>query len=59
MTSTLHQKLKFVSHGKLIIMNGEYALLVSHLSVFSYIGGGDVGESSVQGFSAEGGVKKG
>jgi len=58
-TSTLHQKLKFVSHGKLIIVNGEYALLVSHLSAFSYIGGGDVGESSVQGFSAEGGVKKG
>ena len=58
-TSTLHQKLKFVSHGKLIIVNGESALLVSHLSAFSYNGGGVVGESSVQGFSDEGGVKKG
>jgi len=58
-TSTLHQKLKFVSHGKLIIVNGESALLVSHLSAFSYIGGGDVGEASVQGFFAEGGVKRG
>jgi len=29
------------------------------LSAFSYIGGGDVGEASVQGFSAEGGVKRG
>jgi len=58
-TSTLHQKLKFVSHGKLIIVNGESALLVSHLSAFSYIGGGEVEESSVQGFSAEGTVRKG
>jgi len=46
-TSTLHQKLKFIRHGKLIIVNGESALLVSHLSAFSYIGGGDVGEASI------------
>ncbi|GAU48965.1 hypothetical protein TSUD_188120 [Trifolium subterraneum] len=37
-TSTLHQKLKFVREGKLVIVNGEEALLVSHLSAFSYIG---------------------
>ena len=58
-TSTLHQKLKFVRRGKLIMVNGESALLVSHLSAFSYIGGGDVGEASVQGFSAEGSAKRG
>jgi len=33
--------------------------LVSHLSAFSYIGGGDVGEASVQGFSAEESAKRG
>jgi len=58
-TSTLHQKLKFVSHGKLITVNGESALLVSHMSAFSYISGGDVDEASVQGFSAEGSSRKG
>ena len=40
-------------------MNGESALLVSHLSAFSYISGGDVGEASIQGFSAEENAKKG
>jgi len=40
-------------------LNGEFALLVSHLSAFSYIGGGDVGEASVQGFSAEESAKRG
>jgi len=33
-------------------------LLVSHLSAFSYINGGDVDEASVQGFSAEGSATK-
>lgn len=37
-TSTLHPKLKFVKNGKLVIVGGEYAMLVSHLSSFSYIG---------------------
>ena len=37
MTSTLHQKLKFVKNGKLVIVGGEKALLVSHLSSFSYV----------------------
>ncbi|XP_050889418.1 uncharacterized protein LOC127094655 [Lathyrus oleraceus] len=33
--STLHQKLKFVKNGKLVIVGGEQAMLVSHLSSFS------------------------
>ncbi|KAI5407514.1 hypothetical protein KIW84_053680 [Lathyrus oleraceus] len=36
-TSTLHQKLKFVKNKKLVVVGGERALLVSHLSSFSYI----------------------
>ncbi|KAI5411754.1 hypothetical protein KIW84_056718 [Lathyrus oleraceus] len=36
-TSTLHQKLKFVKNGKLVIVGGEKAPLVSHLSSFSYV----------------------
>ncbi|KAI5437974.1 hypothetical protein KIW84_023922 [Lathyrus oleraceus] len=36
-TSTLHQKLKFVKNKKLVVIGGENALLVSHLSSFSYI----------------------
>ena len=36
-TLTLHQKLKFFCEGKVVIMNGEQDLLVSHLSSFSII----------------------
>ena len=36
-TSTLHQKLKFVKNKKLVVIGGEKALLVSHLSFFYYI----------------------
>jgi hypothetical protein len=36
-TSTLHQKLKFFKNGKLVIVGGEKALLVSHMSSFSYV----------------------
>ncbi|KAI5412787.1 hypothetical protein KIW84_057421 [Lathyrus oleraceus] len=36
-TSTLHQKLKFIKNKKLVVVGGEKALLVSHLSSFSYI----------------------
>ena len=57
-TSTLHQKLKFVSHGKLITVNGESALLVSHLSAFSYISGSSTKGSSFQDLSAEGEVRE-
>ncbi|XP_039687894.1 uncharacterized protein [Medicago truncatula] len=55
-TSTLHQKLKFVSHGKLIAVSGESAFLISNLSAFSVIGGSSSDGSSFQGFSAEGSV---
>ncbi|XP_039682906.1 uncharacterized protein [Medicago truncatula] len=57
-TSTLHQKLKFVSHGKLITVSGESAFLISNLSAFSVIGGSSSDGSSFQGFSAEGSVGK-
>ncbi|KAI5409637.1 hypothetical protein KIW84_055177 [Lathyrus oleraceus] len=36
-TSTLHQNLKFVKNGKLVIFGGEKAMLVSHLPSFSYV----------------------
>ncbi|KAI5407298.1 hypothetical protein KIW84_053521 [Lathyrus oleraceus] len=36
-TSALHQKLKFVKNKKLVVVGGEKALLVIHLSSFSYI----------------------
>ncbi|WJX45412.1 hypothetical protein P8452_32294 [Trifolium repens] len=52
-TSTLHQKLKFVKNGKLVTVSGEEALLVSHLSAFSFISAGDVDGTSFQGLSLE------
>ncbi|GAU51898.1 hypothetical protein TSUD_416830, partial [Trifolium subterraneum] len=52
-TSTLHQKLKFVREGKLVIVNGEEALLVSHLSGFSYIGADVEDGTAFQGLSIE------
>ncbi|XP_039683784.1 uncharacterized protein [Medicago truncatula] len=58
-TSTLHQKLKFVSHGKLVTVSGESALLVSHLSSFSFIGGESSHGTSFQGLSVESGTTKG
>lgn len=36
-TPALHQKLKFVKNNKLVVMGGEKALLVSHLSSFTYV----------------------
>ena len=36
-TSTLHQKLKFMREGKVVIINGEQVLLISHLSSFSIV----------------------
>ena len=38
-TSTLHQKLKFVCEGKVVIINVEQALLSYHLSYFSIVEG--------------------
>jgi hypothetical protein len=52
-TSTLHQKLKFVKNGKLITVEGEQALLVSHLSTFSFIGADDVDGSQFQRLSLD------
>ncbi|KAI5409715.1 hypothetical protein KIW84_055242 [Lathyrus oleraceus] len=40
-TSTLHQKLKFVKNKKLVVIGEEKALLVIHLSSFSYINAKD------------------
>lgn len=48
-TSTIHQKMKFVKNGKLVIMGDEKAVLVSHLSSFSYI---DVNEDDGTSFQA-------
>ncbi|KAI5408537.1 hypothetical protein KIW84_054401 [Lathyrus oleraceus] len=50
-TSTLHQKLKFVKNGKLVIIGGEKALLVSHLSSFSYMEAEDEVETPFQALS--------
>jgi hypothetical protein len=52
-TSTLHQKLKFVREGKLVIVNGEEALLVSHLSAFSFISADGLDGTSFQGLSVD------
>ncbi|GAU51646.1 hypothetical protein TSUD_414680 [Trifolium subterraneum] len=52
-TSTLHQKLKFVKNGKLVTISGEQALLVSHLSSFSFISAGDVDGTQFQGLSLD------
>jgi hypothetical protein len=48
-TSTLHQTLKFVKNGKLITVSGEEALMVSHLSAFSFISAGDTDGTQFQG----------
>lgn len=36
-TSTLHQKLKFITNDKMIVIGGEEDILVSHLTSFRYI----------------------
>ncbi|XP_050915885.1 uncharacterized protein LOC127130978 [Lathyrus oleraceus] len=36
-TSTLHQKLKFIINDKMIVIGGEEDILVSHLTSFRYI----------------------
>ncbi|XP_058763854.1 uncharacterized protein LOC131637289 [Vicia villosa] len=37
-TSTLHQKLKFLTEGKLVVIEGEEDIFVSHLESYRYIG---------------------
>ncbi|KAI5398353.1 hypothetical protein KIW84_063949 [Lathyrus oleraceus] len=58
-TSTLHQKLKFVKNKKLVVVGGEKALLVSHLSSFSYIDVEDEVGTSFQALSIAEPSKKG
>jgi hypothetical protein len=36
-TSTLHQKLKFIADDKIIVVSGQEDMMVSHLSSFRYI----------------------
>ncbi|XP_050915476.1 uncharacterized protein LOC127130527 [Lathyrus oleraceus] len=44
-TSTLHQKLNFFKNGQIVTVNGEQAMLISHLSSFSVI---EADETAVQ-----------
>ncbi|MCI71502.1 gag-pol polyprotein, partial [Trifolium medium] len=36
-TSTLHQKLKFIAGDKMIMVSGQQDMMVSHISSFQYI----------------------
>ena len=36
-TSTLHQKLKFLLNGKMVTVCGEEDYIISHLSYFRYV----------------------
>ncbi|XP_058726079.1 uncharacterized protein LOC131597396 [Vicia villosa] len=52
-TSTLHQKLKFATQGKIVIICGEEEHVVSHLASFRYIDvEGEVHETPCQAFEA-------
>ncbi|RHN54409.1 putative retrotransposon gag domain, aspartic peptidase domain-containing protein [Medicago truncatula] len=57
-TSTLHQKLKFVRKGKLVTIHGEEAYLVSQLSSFSCIEAGSAEGTAFQGLTIEGAEPK-
>ncbi|KAI5398880.1 hypothetical protein KIW84_064315 [Lathyrus oleraceus] len=57
--STLHQKLKFVKNKKLVVIGGEKALLVSHLSSFSYIDAEDEFGTPFQALSIDEPSRKG
>src|ERR1044072_5947051 len=52
-TSTLHQKLKFTVNGKLVTIIGEQALLISHLSSFSFITANDIEGTHLPGYPLE------
>src|ERR1043165_10157029 len=52
-TSTLHQKLKFTVNGKLVTIIGEQALLINHLSSFSFITANDVEGTHLPGHPLE------
>ena len=36
-TSTLHQKLKYLVQGKIVTVHGEEAYMISHLNSFRYV----------------------
>ncbi|KAI5425543.1 hypothetical protein KIW84_031371 [Lathyrus oleraceus] len=57
-TSTLHQKLKFMKNGKLVVVGGEKALLVSHLSSFTYFDAEEEIGTSFQALSIADELKK-
>lgn len=57
-TSTLHQKLKFVKNDKLVVVGGEKALLVSHLSSFTYVDAEEEVRTPFQDLSIAAEVKK-
>ncbi|KAI5435561.1 hypothetical protein KIW84_022106 [Lathyrus oleraceus] len=57
-TSTLHQKLKFVKNKKLVVVGGEKALLISHLSSFSYIDAEDEVGTPFQALSIDKPIEK-
>ncbi|KAI5382550.1 hypothetical protein KIW84_070110 [Lathyrus oleraceus] len=58
-TSTLHQKLKFVKNKELVVVGGENALLVSHMSSFYYIDAEDEVGTPFQSLSIAEPSKKG
>lgn len=50
-TSTLHQRLKFFINNKLVAVEGEEDIMVSHLAYFHYVEvGGEVQETHYQAF---------
>ena len=53
-TSTLHQKLKFMRNGKIVTVHGEEAYLVSQVSSFSCVEAGSAEGTSFQGLTVEG-----
>ena len=58
-TSTLHQKLKFLLHNQVVEVSGEEDYLVSHLSEFKYVDVGDeVHETLFQALEIVGTVQK-
>lgn len=50
-TSTLHQRLKFLINNKLVVVEGEEDIIVSHLAYLRYVKvGGEIHETPFQAF---------
>lgn len=48
---TLHQRLKFLINNKMVVMEGEENIMVSHLVSFCYVEvGGEIHETPFQAF---------